>query len=474
MQGVCEPLIEQHLGLLNTIEAVNLRVIENINSVSRSFIAGRTSLLGRSLSEVLAYNMGEVPPSALERSTNRAVATQFLDDLEAKWGDGGRRFNIFGRRRRWRRNTFRPPRPTEFEVFSTDAQNQGVCSACSAFAVTAAFETCTHRVGKNPGLEGNKAPRGLSQQNLLDCAFNTHGLAGCDGGKSFRYMQWLTGGGLSEARSWPYVDGGKKSEVAENASLSDSYTRRPGTGRCFYRQEKPSVVLANMLASWHDHTERDLENILLAGHAIVTTMEVNQHFQFYKTGVFLSELCQNWKLGPYRDYQWDRLRPLRHAVTIVGFGVDNDTGLKFWKVKNSWGPLWGESGFFRIRKGYNRGHCGIGAYFAVARCRTCSKLSRCREPKMPNLSPPANLPQEEVFLGQTTFLATPIAAQGALTSDSLANINESQCPATRSCKVRCGGRCQEERGDLTEVQCCAPLGGRGQRVYCPRRGNSCF
>ena len=38
-------------------------------------------------------------------------------------------------------------------------------------------------------------------------------------------------------------------------------------------------------------------------------------------------------------------------------------GLQFWKVKNSWGPLWGESGFSRIVKGY--GHCVVGAYGAV-------------------------------------------------------------------------------------------------------------
>ena len=78
----------------------------------------------------------------------------------------------------------------------------------------------------------------------------------------------------------------------------------------------------------------------------------------------MSDQCQNWHLGHYRDYQGTKLRPLRHAVVIIGFGTDLTTGLSFWKVKNSWGLLWGESGFFRIVKGY--GHCGIVAYVAVA------------------------------------------------------------------------------------------------------------
>ena len=243
-----------------------------------------------------------------------------------------------------------------------------------------------------------------------------------------------------------------------NTSLSEGYSRRPGTGRCLYNQEEPSVVLNNMVASWDEHTERDIENILLDGHAVVTTMEVTQDFQFYTNGVFMSDQCQNWHLGHYRDYQWEENRALRHAVVIVGFGLDPVTGFQFWKVKNAWGPLWGESGFFRILKGY--GHCGIGAYFAVARCEECSKFGGCRGPKpTTNTSPPPNLPQEGVFLGQTTFLGSSIAAQGALTSNTSPELIASQCPARRSCKTPYGCRCKARRGDNTQAQCCNPLGG---------------
>ena len=462
-QGTCEPLVEDYLNIFPNIETINIARIAEINSriLTPTWNAGLTSLIGESFSEVLAYRMGELPANDLERSGDRTAVREFLKEVDDKASafiigkkrkkrDLGNFFSALSRAgRSWGKaqsHSFRdilnylrsaiiPSRPSEFEVFSTDTRNQGVCSACAAFAVTSAFETCVHRTGNNPGTNG-EAPTGLSQQNLLDCGFNSFGLAGCDGGKSFRYMQWLVGGGLEDARYWPYLDGSKKWEVPENASLSDSYSRRPGTGRCLFNEEEPSVVLSKMVASWDEHTERDIENILMDGHAVVTTMEVVQDFQFYIGGVFMSDQCQNWHLGHYRDYQWNELRPLRHAVVIVGFGLDPVTGLQFWKAKNSWGPLWGESGFFRILKGH--GHCGIGAYIAVAQCEECSKFGGCKGPKpITRTNPPPNLPQEEVFLGQTTFLVSPLAVQGALTSNTSPEIVASQCPASRSCRTPC-------------------------------------
>ena len=40
-----------------------------------------------------------------------------------------------------------------------------------------------------------------------------------------------------------------------------------------------------------------------------------------------------------------------HAVKIVGYGSQG--GIDYWTADNSWGPSWGEDGYFRIKIGTN-------------------------------------------------------------------------------------------------------------------------
>ena len=136
------------------------------------------------------------------------------------------------------------------------APDQGICSASPAFAVAGAVGAC---LAKAEGLERSGA---RSAQQLLDCG----GGAGCDGSRSSELLDWAQAGDrLYPAPGYPYTDGFMRYEGQEGRECYAA----PGPATL------PTAVLDTVMHSWHNHTERDLENLILAGHAIITTMAVS-------------------------------------------------------------------------------------------------------------------------------------------------------------------------------------------------------
>lgn len=74
--------------------------------------------------------------------------------------------------------------------------------------------------------------------------------------------------------------------------------------------------------------------------------------EIYHRGPIGCGIHANKQLDEYEGGIFEQfvLFPLmNHEVAVVGWGVDEDSGLEYWIVRNSWGTAWGEDGYARIR-----------------------------------------------------------------------------------------------------------------------------
>ena len=75
---------------------------------------------------------------------------------------------------------------------------------------------------------------------------------------------------------------------------------------------------------------------------------VHRSFEAYRGGIFTETAAERAArlagVGESHGFE-----PTGHAVLVVGYGVEN--GTKYWRVKNSWGRHFGETGYFRVRRG---------------------------------------------------------------------------------------------------------------------------
>lgn len=219
----------------------------------------------------------------------------------------------------WERSDKTAAPPASFDWREKGAvstvRNQGTCGSCWSFATTANLE------GVNFKKTGKLIE--LSQQQLVDCdrrpGDNNTGDRGCNGGLP----------------SWTFEDMVKRDFGVEKFA-DYPYTGREG--KCKQSKGKEAIFINGYLNISKDETEMAAA---LVEHGTLAVGINAAKMQFYMGGVAASWLCP-----PNID----------HGVAIVGYG-STWTGTDYWIVKNSWGPKWGEKGFWRVVRG--KGACGI-------------------------------------------------------------------------------------------------------------------
>ncbi|XP_051166625.1 uncharacterized protein LOC127284941 [Leptopilina boulardi] len=209
--------------------------------------------------------------------------------------------------------------PNEFDWTTkgvvTEVKDQGSCGSCWAFAVTG-------------NIEGQYAIKygklmSLSEQELLDCDKLDEG---CNGGlpdSAYRAIESL--GGLELESDYPY-----DAEVEQ----------------CHFKQTKAKVQVSSAVNITSNETQ--MAQWLVKNGPIAIGINANA-MQFYMGGISHPPkfLCNPTNLD--------------HGVLIVGYGVHTypifKKTLPYWKIKNSWGPRWGEKGYYRVYRGGST--CGL-------------------------------------------------------------------------------------------------------------------
>ncbi len=187
--------------------------------------------------------------------------------------------------------------PASYMAQYTSVKNQGSCGACWAFALAGAMEGAILKSGG-----GNTD---LSEQFQVSC--NPWGW-GCNGGRLSFDM---------------FVSPGAVLEKCYHYSAQDT----PCKLGCAYPYQAQS---------WSRASSTDTMKQAIMDHGgVATGIYADYYFQAYNSGVF----DRNVKGAK-----------ANHAVVIVGWDDSKGSG-GAWRIKNSWGNGWGESGMMWIEYG---------------------------------------------------------------------------------------------------------------------------
>ena len=224
--------------------------------------------------------------------------------------------------------------PSSFDYRNTNRigppQDQGNCDSSWAFATVGILQSYySIHIGKFEY---------LSKQMLVDCDTSD---SGCYGGLMEYAFTWLTkNGGIMLESDYPYtgVKGSCKSQKSKYIDMKvNGYSK-----------------FGSSTSTFSPIDEDEIKELLYQTGPLGVVMN-GSPLVSYVSGVIDVPSSECPASG------------VNVCLLLVGYGVDSTSGKPYWLVQNSWGEEWGESGYFRVRRGNSS--CGINSYVITARIK---------------------------------------------------------------------------------------------------------
>jgi cathepsin L len=207
----------------------------------------------------------------------------------------------------------------DWQSFTTPVKDQGMCGSCWTFSSISVVETLI-------AINQNTAPVSYSEQELVDCCTGEKykNSNGCNGGEDADALDYITHNGTLKSSDYPYY-------AIDKACTVEGLKHIEGI--------KGQKNITNLTEMEKAIKEQTISAGIAAGHVA---------FRFYKSGI-VTKGCPGDKIS--------------HAVTVVG--ADEEGGIPYWKIRNSWGPNWGDHGHIRLMRSTKCGTCGVNCYSRV-------------------------------------------------------------------------------------------------------------
>jgi len=189
-------------------------------------------------------------------------------------------------------------------------QIQDVCGSCWAFGALGGLESCFKIWRDTPDKDID-----FSEQYILSCSPGS-----CSGWYLQSTLSWIKHNGVILEECMPYQ---------ANDTIPCELKCDDWRDNLFGITDYQKVHRGNITA---------IKEALLTYGPLPATMRV--YTDFYP----------DWNGGVYQQSSEELV--FGHVITIVGFDDTwRDAGKGYWICKNSWGPNWGEKGWFRIAYG---------------------------------------------------------------------------------------------------------------------------